>query len=121
MWIRPETGRAAASATACLFAIAVLALPALGQPVALEAVEDEAGLAWLGCWELLADREDDSQGSPGERQRICVAPGDERDVRLTGTAPAEPGAADVTYMLRTPPFLHSRLLDSGDPLHLEWE
>ena len=84
MSIRPEAGRAAASATACLFAIAALALPALGQPVALEAVEDEAGLAWLGCWELMADREDDAQASPEERQMVCVAPGDEpKSLELT--------------------------------------
>lgn len=84
MSIRPKAGRAAASATACLFAIAALAAPALGKPVALEPLEDEGGLAWLGCWELLADREDDSQGSPDEQQRVCVAPGDEpRSLDLT--------------------------------------
>ena len=84
MSIRPKAGRAAASATACLFAIAALAAPALGEPVTLEPVEGEGGLAWLGCWELLADREDDSQGSPDERQMVCVAPGDEpRSLELT--------------------------------------
>ena len=84
MSIRPKAGRAAASATACLFAIAVLAAPALGKPVALEPLEDESELAWFGCWELMADREDDSQGSPDERQLICVAPGDEpRSIDLT--------------------------------------
>jgi uncharacterized membrane protein YgcG len=84
MSIRPKAGRAAASATACLFVIAALALPTPVHPVALEAVEDEAGLAWLGCWELWADREDDSQGSPDDRQRVCVAPGDEpRSLDLT--------------------------------------
>jgi hypothetical protein len=84
MWIRPKAGRGAASATACLFAIAALAAPALGQPVALEPLEGEGRLAWLGCWELLADREDDSQGAPEERQMVCVAPGEEpRSLDLT--------------------------------------
>jgi hypothetical protein len=84
MSIRPKAGRGAVSATACLFVIAALAAPALGKPAALEAAEDEAGLAWLGCWELMANREDDSQGAPEERQMVCVAPGDEpRSLDLT--------------------------------------
>jgi hypothetical protein len=76
MSIRPEPGRAAADAIVCLFSIAALAAPALGQPMARQAVEDQDKLAWLGCWDVMADPEGDSQESPKERQKICVAPGD---------------------------------------------
>jgi hypothetical protein len=85
MSIRPKAGRAAASATACLFVIAALAAPALGKPVAGGAREEASGLAWLGCWELLADGEDGSERSPDERQRVCVAPGEDPSA-LTLTA-----------------------------------
>ncbi len=76
MSIRPEPGRAAAAAFVCLFSIAALAAPALGQTAAREAQEDQDTLAWLGCWDVMADPEDDSQEPPKERQLICVAPGD---------------------------------------------
>jgi hypothetical protein len=76
MPIRPEPGRAAAAAIVCLFSIAALAAPALGQAVAREALEDQDILAWLGCWDVMADPERDSQESRKERQQICVAPGD---------------------------------------------
>ena len=74
MSIRPKTGSAAASVTACVLLIAA---PALGYRLALEAAEDVAGLAWLGCWELAADHEGESQTSSDGRQRVCVTPGEE--------------------------------------------
>ena len=76
MSIRPEPGGAAAAAIVCLLSIVALATPALGQPMARKVPEDQDKLAWLGCWDLMADPEDDSQESPKERQVICVAPGD---------------------------------------------
>jgi len=76
MSIRLEPGRAATAAIACLFLIAAWAAPVLAQPVAQEALEDDGGRAWLGCWELLTDREDRSQESRDERQLVCVARGD---------------------------------------------
>ena len=76
MSIRPKPGRTAAAAIGCLFSIVALGAPALGQPVAQKVLEDQDKLAWLGCWDVMADPEDDSQKSPEERQMICVAAGD---------------------------------------------
>jgi hypothetical protein len=76
MSIRPEPKRATAAAIACLFSIGALTVPALGQPVARKVPESNDAIAWLGCWDVLADPEDDLQESPRERQMICVAPGD---------------------------------------------
>jgi hypothetical protein len=76
MSIRPEPGRTAAAAIVYLFSITALVAPALGQPMAQEVLEDSDRLAWLGCWDVMAGPEDDSQESPEERQMICVAPGD---------------------------------------------
>jgi hypothetical protein len=74
---RPEPGHAAAAAIACLLLIGALTVPALGQPVARKVPESNDAIAWLGCWDVLADPEDDSQEPPRERQMICVAPGDD--------------------------------------------
>jgi hypothetical protein len=76
MSIRLEPGRTAAAAIVCLFSIGALTVPALGQPVARRVPESNDATAWLGCWDVLADPEDDSQDLPRERQMICVAPGD---------------------------------------------
>ncbi len=76
MSIQTEPGRAAAAAIVCLLSIVALAAPALGQPMARKVPEDQDKLAWLGCWDLMADPEDGSQESPKEQQKICVAPGD---------------------------------------------
>jgi hypothetical protein len=38
--------------------------------------KSEDPIAWLGCWDALADPEADSTVSLEERQKICVAPGD---------------------------------------------
>jgi hypothetical protein len=76
MSIRTRARRAAAAAIVCLFSIAALAAPALGQTVAREVLEDQDTLAWLGCWDVMGDPEDDSQEPTKERQLICVAPGD---------------------------------------------
>jgi hypothetical protein len=76
MSIRPKAGYAAADAFVCLLAIVALSASAAGQPVAQEVLEDQDPLAWLGCWDVMADPEDDSQELPEERQMICVAPGD---------------------------------------------
>jgi uncharacterized membrane protein YgcG len=90
MSIRSEAVGSAVRAIGCLFAMAALAAPVQGHPVALEAVEEAPGLAWLGCWELTTDREDDPPASREERQTICVAPGDEpRSLHLTAYAGEE--------------------------------
>jgi hypothetical protein len=76
MSIRPELGLAAAAAIVCLFSIGALTATALAQPVARKVPESHDAIAWLGCWDVLADPEDDATASPEERQQICVAPGD---------------------------------------------
>ena len=88
MSLRTEPGRAASdaivcsisisasNAVVCLISIVALAAPALGKPAAQEALEDRDPLAWLGCWDVMADPEDDSRESPEARQMICVVPGD---------------------------------------------
>jgi hypothetical protein len=76
MSIRPEPGRTATAAIACLFSIAALAAPVLAQPVAQEAPEDDGARAWLGCWELLTGREDRTKASLDGQQLVCVARGD---------------------------------------------
>ena len=87
MSIRPKAGYAAADAIVCLFAIVALAASAVGEHVGQEALEDQDQLAWLGCWDVMADAEDDSQESLEERQMICVAPGD------------APNALDMTVLV----------------------
>ena len=76
MSIRTKPGRTAIDAIVGLFSIVALAAPALGQPVAREVPEDQDRLAWLGCWDVIADPDDDPQESPEARQVICVVPGD---------------------------------------------
>jgi hypothetical protein len=76
MSIRSELGYAAAAAIAFLFSTGALTVPALGQPIARRVPESTDAIAWLGCWDVLADPEDDSRELPRERQMICVAPGD---------------------------------------------
>jgi uncharacterized membrane protein YgcG len=88
MSLRTEPGRAASdaivcsisiaafNAIVCLISIVALVAPALGQPAAQQALEGRDPLAWLGCWDVMADPEDDSQESPEARQMICVVPGD---------------------------------------------
>ena len=61
MSIRPEPGPAAASAIACLPWVVALAASAAGQPVAQQAPKDQSKLPWLGCWDVMADLESDSQ------------------------------------------------------------
>jgi hypothetical protein len=75
MSIRLESRAPLAKALLFLFSIAVLMAPALGQSAPREAPEDQDMRAWLGCWDVIADPEDDSQESRTERQMICVAPG----------------------------------------------
>jgi hypothetical protein len=87
MSIRPEPRRTAAAAIGCLFSIVALAASAPGQPVAQKALEDQGRLAWLGCWDVVADPEGGSQESPEERQVVCVAPGD------------APNALDMTVLV----------------------
>jgi hypothetical protein len=79
MSTRLDPGCAAAAAAACLFAIVALSLaltgPALAQPV--EEAREEAGmLAWLGCWQPVAEHEESSQESPEARQMVCLKSGD---------------------------------------------
>jgi len=76
MSIRAKPGRASAAAIGCLLSIAAPAAPVLGQSVAQEALIDDAGRAWLGCWELVANPEDRAQESSDGRQLVCVARGD---------------------------------------------
>ena len=73
---RNQLGRAAEAAIACFLWVVTLVAPASGQPVARQVPETNDTLAWLGCWDVLADPEGDSQGSPKEAQVICVTPGD---------------------------------------------
>jgi len=87
MSIRAESGRAAAAAIGCLFSIAALAAPALGQLVEQEALEDGDRLAWLGCWELMEYRDGRLQESSDGRQLVCVAAG------------AEPKSLDLTAIV----------------------
>jgi hypothetical protein len=87
MSIQTEPGRAAAAAIVCLLSIVALTVPALGQPVARKVPESDDALAWLGCWDVLADSDDDSTASPKESQKICVAPGD------------APNALDMTVLV----------------------
>jgi hypothetical protein len=72
--LTPE--RAAADVLVCMFSIAALAASALGQPPPRQPLADRDKLAWLGCWDVMADPEDDSRDAPPERQRVCVAPGE---------------------------------------------
>jgi hypothetical protein len=76
MSIQSELGRGAAAALVCVFSIVALAAPALGQPMARQTQKDRDKLAWLGCWDVMADSDNDTQALPKERQMICVAPGD---------------------------------------------
>jgi hypothetical protein len=76
MSIKPELGRGAAAAMVCVFSIVALAAPALGQPMERKIEKNRDKLAWLGCWDVMADPDDDTQELPEERQMICVAPGD---------------------------------------------
>ena len=87
MSIRIEPRRAASDAFVCFFSIVALAASALGQPAAQEALEDRDQLAWLGCWDVMEDPEDDSQESLEAHQMICVAPGD------------APNALDMTVLV----------------------
>ena len=82
MSTRLDPGCAAVAATGCLFAIVALSLaltgPALAQPVE-EAREGAGMLAWLGCWQPVAEDEDGSQEplEPLEaRQRVCLKSGE---------------------------------------------
>jgi hypothetical protein len=76
MSIQSELGRGAAAALVCVFSIVALAAPALGQPMARQTQKNRDKLAWLGCWDVMADPDDDTQERPEERQMICVTPGD---------------------------------------------
>jgi hypothetical protein len=87
MSIRAELGVSAAAAIVCLFSIVALAAPALGQPMARKVPKSNDAIAWHGCWDVLADPEDDATASPEERQQICVAPGD------------APKAVDMTVLI----------------------
>jgi len=77
MSIHSEPGRGAAAAMVCVFSIVALAAPALGQPTARQIQKNQDKLAWLGCWDVIPDPDDDTQERPEERQMICVAPGDD--------------------------------------------
>ena len=77
MSIRPELRRGAATAMVCVFSIVALAAPALGQPMARQTQKNQDKLAWLGCWDVIPDPDDDTQELPEERQMICVPPGDD--------------------------------------------
>ncbi len=87
MSIRPKAGYAAADAIVCLFGIVALAASAAGDHVAQEALEDQGQLAWLGCWDVMADPEDDFQEPLEAQQMICVVPGD------------APNALDMTVLV----------------------
>jgi len=79
MSTRLDPGCAAVAATGCLFAIVALSLaltgPALAQPVE-EAREGAGMLAWLGCWQPVAEDEDGSQKLLGVRRLVCLESGD---------------------------------------------
>ena len=87
MSIRPKAGYATADAIVCLFGIVALATSAAGDHVAQEALEDQDQLAWLGCWDVMADPEDDFQEPLEAQQMICVVPGD------------APNALDMTVLV----------------------
>jgi hypothetical protein len=79
---RTEARCAAAAAIVCLFSIAALASPA--QPAAQGAMKGQDKLAWLGCWDVMADSEEGPQELREERQKVCVAPGyDPKTLDLT--------------------------------------
>jgi hypothetical protein len=76
MSIRTKVGRAAAAAIVALLSIIALTVPAMGQPVARIVPKSDDALAWLGCWDVLADPDDDLRDLPKDPQIICVVRGD---------------------------------------------
>ncbi len=78
---------AAAAAIGCALLIVALTVPAMGQRVVRSAPESDGAFAWLGCWDVLADSDDDSQETRVERQMICVEQGD------------APAALDMTVLV----------------------
>ncbi|MBW2715891.1 MAG: hypothetical protein JRD03_07435, partial [Deltaproteobacteria bacterium] len=87
MSIQTTERRAAAAAIECAFVIVALTVPAMGQGVARGAPGSDDALAWLGCWDVLANPDDDSQEPRVERQMICVEQGD------------APAALDMTVLV----------------------